>query len=105
MSSDFGRDLLTGNATQDGGISFRDYTFVTTVKNITGLLERTSNTISSSLVCRLISFPAAGSDGVNHGIATDGVVYEYTVKITKHPDNVADGDVQGEGISSGAARL
>lgn len=39
LNSDAGRDQLRGNATQEGGISFQGYTFETTSKNITGLLE------------------------------------------------------------------
>lgn len=41
----------------------------------------------------------AGSDGINHGLSIDGVVYEFTVKITGSPEGV---DVTGDGLSSGA---
>ncbi|KZT18505.1 hypothetical protein NEOLEDRAFT_1184215 [Neolentinus lepideus HHB14362 ss-1] len=55
-----GRNLLVSAAV--GKTSYGDYTYSTTAENITGLL-------------------AAGSDGLNHGIAQDGIVTLLTVTI------------------------
>ncbi|KAJ7042953.1 hypothetical protein C8F04DRAFT_1075381 [Mycena alexandri] len=55
-----GRDKLVANAI--GEASHGDIKYLTVAQNLTGLL-------------------AAGSEGVNHGIATDGVTVLLTVKI------------------------
>ncbi|KAJ6557185.1 hypothetical protein B0H10DRAFT_2120998 [Mycena sp. CBHHK59/15] len=58
---DIGRGLLATSAT--GSTSFNGVSYSTAARNITGLL-------------------AAGSAGVNHGIATDGITTLLTVTIT-----------------------
>lgn len=57
---DIGRNNLVDSAI--GTTSYGDYTYSTVAQNITGLM-------------------AAGSDGVNHGIAVDGIVTLLTVTI------------------------
>jgi hypothetical protein len=63
---DLGRDVFTGNATAAGGTMSpqTNRTFETTVEWMSGFL------------------PANSSEGINHGIATDGRVAVLTVKVT-----------------------